>query len=129
MIPSPNGTIVVDVVGLRSRRGHVLAAVYASAEGFPHDPGGAVRRLTEIIDDDEVEVYFEDLPPGRYAVTVLHDEDDDGELSTNVLGIPTDGLGMSNFSTLAFRRPGFDAASFDFEGGEIHIPVRIHYMS
>ncbi|MCA9546250.1 MAG: DUF2141 domain-containing protein, partial [Myxococcales bacterium] len=101
MIPSPNGTIVVDVVGLRSRRGHVLAAVYASAEGFPHDPGGAVRRLTEIIDDDEVEVYFEDLPPGRYAVTVLHDEDDDGELSTNVLGIPTDGLGMSNFSTLA----------------------------
>ena len=129
MTPTPNGTLVVDVLGLRSRKGHLLAAVYATPDGFPHDPGGALRHLSEIIDDDQMEVCFDGLPPGRYAVTVLHDEDDDGELSTNLLGIPTDGLGMSNFSTLAFRRPGFEAASFDFMGGEVHIPVRIHYMS
>ncbi len=129
MHTTPAGTLVVDVTGLRSLKGHVLAAVYASAMGFPHDPTLALRRQVEVIDQDHVEVFFDGLPPGRYAVTVLHDEDDDGELSTNILGIPTDGLGMSNFSTLAFRRPGFDAACFDFTGGEAHVPVHMHYMS
>lgn len=124
------GNLVVEVRGLRSRKGRVLAALYDKATGFPLELELAYQRQREVIDDEAfLELVFYDVPVGRYALAVLHDEDDDGKLSTNIFGIPTDGLGVSNFDTNGYQRPGFDAASFDFKGHEMRLTVRMLYMA
>ncbi len=40
-------------------------------------------------------VNFAGIAPGRYAVTAQHDEDGDGKLKTNFIGMPKEGVGIS----------------------------------
>jgi len=47
-----------------------------------------------------------------YAVSVFHDENYNGKLDTNLLGIPREGVGASNDARGNFRPPKFGAAAF-----------------
>jgi uncharacterized protein (DUF2141 family) len=123
------GNLIVEIRGLRSRRGRVLVALFDRGAGFPLDLDLAHRSERAYIDDEaSLEVVFYDIAPGKYAVAVLHDEDDDGRLSTDIFGIPTDGLGVSNFHASGYRRSGFEAAAFTFTGGELPVNVQMKYM-
>jgi uncharacterized protein (DUF2141 family) len=37
---------------------------------------------------------FSDIKPGKYAIAVIHDENCNGELDSNLFGIPTEGYGF-----------------------------------
>jgi uncharacterized protein (DUF2141 family) len=52
------------------------------------------------------------MPPGTYAVAVVHDEDGDGRLDARFLGIPKEGIGASNDAQGRFGPARFDAARF-----------------
>lgn len=57
-------------------------------------------------------VTFEDLPKGRYAVTVLHDENSNEEID-KTLFYPKEGFGLTNFKKISLsNRPDFSKASF-----------------
>ena len=43
-----------------------------------------------------VTVEFATLPAGDYAIRFYHDVDGDGELDTNLMGIPSEPFGFSN---------------------------------
>ena len=82
-------------------------------------------RITEIR-DGEARCRFEGVSPGRYAVSVMHDEDADGELDTGLFGIPEEGWGVSNDAPAgAFGPPSFESAAFAFDGGVRAIRIRI----
>ena len=52
-----------------------------------------------------------DLPPGQYAVNAFHDENGNGELDTNLFGIPTEGYGFANDPRTTFGPPDFEDAA------------------
>ena len=59
----------------------------------------------------EVEITLRDVPPGTYALQAFHDLDEDGEIDTNFLGMPSEGMGFSNDAQMRFGPPDFaDAA-------------------
>ena len=69
-------------------------------------------------------VTFTGLAPGRYAVNGFHDTDGDGELDTNLLGIPTEGYGFGNGAAGSFGPPDFTAASIAVEGkASVELPI------
>jgi uncharacterized protein (DUF2141 family) len=70
---------------------------------------------------------FEDIPPGTYAITVIHDENMDGKLDTNWLGIPKEGYGFSNDVKPLLGAPPFSAASFQHDGGTLDLTISLHY--
>jgi uncharacterized protein (DUF2141 family) len=93
----PQGSVIyVDVLGLRNNKGQVLSALYASAEGFPKDSQKAIRRDSSAISEKKASCEFSGIEPGTYAVSVFHDENSNGKLDTNFLGIPREGVGASN---------------------------------
>jgi len=53
------------------------------------------------------------LPPGRYALVVLHDENSNHKLDRNFLGIPKEGFGFANNPRVMLIAPGFDTAAFE----------------
>jgi uncharacterized protein (DUF2141 family) len=63
----------------------------------------------------EVTLKFADLPDGKYAVQVMHDQNDNNKLDTNFLGIPSEGYGFSN-NPKVMRRAHFDEALFEVVG-------------
>jgi uncharacterized protein (DUF2141 family) len=55
---------------------------------------------------------FGKLPPGEYAVVVVHDENDNGKLDTGFLGFGGESYAYSNDAKPLFGRPGFDEVKF-----------------
>jgi len=94
---SPQGSVIhVDVVGLRNNNGQIFCALYASAEGFPKDSQKALRRDSSSISEKKASCEFSATQPGTYAVSVFHDENSNGKLDTNFLGVNAD-LKRSHF--------------------------------
>jgi uncharacterized protein (DUF2141 family) len=70
---------------------------------------------------------FEDIPPGTYALAVIHDENMNGKLDSNRLGMPTEGYGFSNDAKAFLRAPSFSAASFPYDGRSVNLTIGLNY--
>jgi uncharacterized protein (DUF2141 family) len=60
---------------------------------------------------------FDDLPPGRYAIKLYHDANGNGELDTNMMGLPTEAYGFSGEGG-SMGPPPFEKAAFEVVAGE-----------
>lgn len=120
--------IHVQILGIRNNTGAVACALFESAAGFPTE---FLRSATNImmikIRSTKARCDFEDIPPGRYALAAIHDENMDGKLATNWVGLPTEGYGFSNDATALLGPPSFDAASFSYDGRNLDITISLNY--
>jgi uncharacterized protein (DUF2141 family) len=73
------------------------------------------------------ECNFTGLRPGTYAISVFHDENSNGKLDTNFLGIPKEGVGASNDAKGHFGPPKFADAAFQFPGGHLELKIAMTY--
>ena len=80
--------VQVVVSGLRNDKGQVSCALFRSADGFPKDAKKAVAHQEVRIAGAQATCNFEDVPPGQYAVAVFHDENGNGKMDTNFVGMP-----------------------------------------
>lgn len=125
--PGPRGEVVVDVRGLRSARGLIQACLTALPRAFPdcrRDP--AARRLTVAAQSGE-SLRFAALPPGRYAVSLLHDENGNGRADM-ALVVPREGFGFSRDAPVRFGPPPFSRAAFRVGEAPVIVPIRIRYL-
>jgi len=67
------------------------------------------------------------VPPGDYAVSVIHDENGDGQLN-KMLGIPREGFGFSRNPRIHFGPPGFEACRFPVTGAGAREVIRMKYL-
>ena len=119
------GDLTIQAGGFVHARGHAVAKLFAPGDNvlgpgrwqssLPIDRGGAVFR-------------FENLPAGRYAVVVFHDENDNGVIDHGLAG-PSEPLGFSGGFVLSLLsgRPDFERLKFDFSppaGQPLRLQVR-----
>ncbi|MFP4015229.1 MAG: DUF2141 domain-containing protein [Chitinispirillaceae bacterium] len=121
-------TLKIRMQGFRSTGNTALVGVYDEdkAAQFPKRDKAVTGDKTEVKDKTEV-LTFGGLKPGTYAVAVLHDEDNNGKMSTNLLGMPKEGYGFSNDAEVKMRAPSFEEASFELEG-DTTIVIDIKYF-
>lgn len=125
--PRP-GAITVDMIGFHSDKGQALVALYSSPKGFPDQPQLAVRRVAVVIRNGKARAVLRQLPPGTYAVGVLHDEDGDREMKAGFLGRPKEGYGASRDARSRFGPPKFEDARIVLRPGQSLVArIRIVY--
>jgi uncharacterized protein (DUF2141 family) len=107
-----SGEVHAAIDGVKNSKGHVRCGIYRSADGFPKESQRAFKLVTEPADPTGVRCDFSDIPAGTYAISVFHDENDDGVLNTNFLGMPREGYGVSNNHTYAMHAPDFEESHF-----------------
>jgi uncharacterized protein (DUF2141 family) len=120
--------IRVEISGLHSDKGQAVCALFTSAKDFPKNPQNAIARTQSAIAHGRAVCEFAAVGPGRYAVSVFHDENANGKLDTNFMGIPREGVGASNNAIGHFGPPKFDAAAFSYSGGTIDLAITITYI-
>ena len=125
---SPENVIHVEISGLRNDKGQVLCALFSSAEAFPKKADKAVARLTAKIAERQATCDFTGVAPGTYAVSVVHDENSNGKLDTNFIGMPREGVGASNDAKGHMGPPKFSAASFAYVGGRLDLKIHVNYL-
>ncbi|MGO9459598.1 MAG: DUF2141 domain-containing protein [Rhodomicrobium sp.] len=111
-------TIIVD--NLRSNQGQVLLCVFSAVSSdkteFPDcDKGRPVRSAKAAISNGKVVMTFNGLKDGVYSVATIHDENGNGQLDTNFLGIPAEGVGVST-NPRVFGKPRFEQGQFNING-------------
>lgn len=106
----------VDVSGLRNAKGTLNCRLFAESASFPD--GDGARTLRAAIDGMQASCVFDGVPPGIYAVAVVHDENGNGRLDRNFLGIPAEGYGVSNNRTYALSAPKWEESLFSLVAGE-----------
>lgn len=117
--------LTVAVTGVNSGKGRVYVALHRAAADvkFP-DSKGAVAGVWRMARKGGFSVTFTGLEPGRYAVNGFHDDNSNGDLDTNLLGIPTEGYGFGNGATGMFGPANFDDSSVDLKSAAtIRLPI------
>jgi len=120
--------IKVEVVGLHSADGDVKCALFNSSEGFPADSSKAIKTTSATIHDGTAECDFDQVPSGEYGIAVYHDENSNGKLDRNFVGMPKEGVGASNDATGTLGPPPFDHARFTYSGGVKAVTIHIRYL-
>ncbi|MDX2023803.1 MAG: DUF2141 domain-containing protein [Deltaproteobacteria bacterium] len=119
------GTLEVVVTTPRNSQGHVGCALFSSNVGFPTQIERA--KIQRHKTQDRVVCSFANLGPGRYAVAVVHDENNNGKLDTNMFGIPKEWWGTSNNVTHKLSAPTFEESVVVLsEGKPLTIAVKLH---
>ena len=77
--------------------------------------------------DKQARCDFQDIAPGTYALVVAHDENMNGKLDTDWIGVPTEGYGFSNDVKVWLSVPPFSAAGFPFDGKNLDLTISLHY--
>jgi len=106
--------LIIVIEGVKNSSGHILAAIYGDESTFL-DTTNAKTLLRENA-ASTVRLVAHDLPAGSYAVSAIHDENDNGKLDRNFMNIPTEGFGFSNDALGNAGPPKFEQARFDFDG-------------
>jgi uncharacterized protein (DUF2141 family) len=121
------GSILINITNIRSKNGKVMVSLFAAADGFPGNPQKAVALQSVSIEGSQVHLRFDNLPFGTYAIACLHDENGNGKMDTNLLGIPKEGYGASNNAVSKLSAPKFEAAKFAFNEAVFSANLKMFY--
>ena len=118
------GSLTVNISGLKNTEGQVCFSLHESAQGFPEDESAVVAQqcvsaASAVSDEDDessereadITVTFAELEAGTYAVSVLHDENEDQQINQGSFGIPTEGFGFSRNPMVQTGAPEFAEAA------------------
>lgn len=129
VLTSGSGNIKVQVLGFRNDSGHAIVSLFNQADGFPDEVPRSLVTQTLPIVDARTETVFKGLPYARYAVSVLHDEDDNGQMKTGWLGAPLEGFGFSGKPDYSFGPPEFQDVTFLLVAPERDINIKLRYTT
>jgi uncharacterized protein (DUF2141 family) len=123
---APENVVRFRVTELRDDRGHVLCGLYKDRENWLGERPAFGARAR--VHDGHAVCVFRDVPPGEYAISALHDADDDESMDKNALGLPTEGYCASHDAQAdGVGAPDWNDAVFTFKGGRMTLEAHMHY--
>lgn len=118
--------LTVMVSNFKSEVGALNVTIYDSAQDWLGNDfvTTVALRISEEVTAGVVTATFE-LEPGDYAVSVHHDDNDNGKMDANFIGIPKEPIGLSNGAIAKFGPPKYTDAVFTIgeDGAKITIKL------
>jgi uncharacterized protein (DUF2141 family) len=109
-----NGTVTVKITGIEKIKGHILIGLFNKAKGYP-DIGKEYKGITIKVTKKSISHTFVDVPPGDYAIAVVHDINKNGAVDYNFIGMPLEMYAFSGNSG-CIGKPPFNKAKFKLNG-------------
>lgn len=115
----------LSVTNLANKTGKLYIGWYANAESYKAKNKAAISRVVEVSESKEVSIAFEHVPPGMYAIAIFFDENNNGKMDTNLLGIPKEKYGFSNNVFPLMRAASYKEASFPVTEKEASLTIHL----
>ena len=120
---APATEVTIKVEGVKDNAGKVAALLFAEADGFPNETAKASHKIQVDAKPGTTEIKLTGLKPGKYAVCVIHDANANALLDRNFLGIPKEGVAISN--GIRREKPTFEKAVIEIkEGDAVVLPLK-----
>jgi uncharacterized protein (DUF2141 family) len=105
-------SLTIVVHGISNSKGVLGLVIFNTPKGWPEDVSSSFRHTAFRAQAGTQTVSLPDIPPGRYAVALIHDINENMKLDKNWVGIPKEQWGISNNPRARFSPPAFDKAVF-----------------
>jgi uncharacterized protein (DUF2141 family) len=109
-------SITVRIPNLSNNTGKAFFALYKEGQNWltkqPYRDGIVA------IKGNYVEITWANLEAGHYAVSFFHDENNNKEFDTNFMGLPTEGFGFTNKTSMVYSKPAFKDCQFSVNQAE-----------
>ncbi|TZG27311.1 DUF2141 domain-containing protein [Sphingomonas montanisoli] len=112
--------------GLRNAKGLIQLCVTQDSRHFP-DCSKDPKAIKRSVAAGGGTITLVGLSPGRYALSLVHDENGNGKLDT-LLAMPREGFGFSRDPAMKFGPPKFDDVLFDVAPGHNRRNIRVRYL-
>ena len=114
--------VKVTIKNLNSNEGKVFISLYKNEDSFLET--GFKGDIIEI-NNQSCEYTFENIQPGTYAISFFHDENDNGKMDTNFIGIPKEDYGCSNNARGTLGPPKWEDAKFEVKNEIINQTITL----
>lgn len=123
-----NYSLSVSVNHLRNETGVIQFTLYNKDGSLPDEKFERYyKQMISKIEKKSATAIFKHLPKGRYAVNILHDENENGKIDTGMF-LPVEGVGLSNYKSInLMNRPNFEKASFQLNSN-MQQEITINYF-
>jgi uncharacterized protein (DUF2141 family) len=105
----------VTISNIQEDKGNIRLGLYKDAATFPIT-GKQYKGYEFAVKNHKASIEIHHIPPGKYAIAVLHDVNSNQKMDKNILGIPLEPYGFSNNARATFSAPTFESASFQHDG-------------
>ena len=119
-------TLTVVISDIRSDIGVLNIAVYDNKNDWLGS-STVQKRSLQVLENSVggvVTTSFE-VEPGEYAISVHHDDNDNGKMDTNFIGIPKEPTGLSNGAVPKFGPPKYKDAAFRVGDEDLQMPIKL----
>ena len=113
--------IHVEVIHVSNEEGRVLFSLHTK-ETWLKGPG-IQNAASDIVDGRSIAV-FEHVPPGTYAIMVMHDENNNSDMDVNGIGLPTEQYGTSR-NPAKIGPPVFSASKFKVKDEDLSFKIKV----
>ncbi len=103
-------TIEMKITNIDNEEGQMLIGLYDSEGNWLNK---TFKGIFGEIKNGSCTAEFNNIPDGTYAISVFHDENNNGELDTNFMGVPKEDTGASNNAPANFGPPDWEDAKFE----------------
>jgi len=100
----------VSITNFDIIEGEVHIGLYNSADTYMKK---SLLAYSKKVDSETVEIVFQDLPFGDYSFSIYHDANSNGEMDTNIIGIPKEDYAFSNNADGRFGPPEYAQSVFE----------------
>jgi len=119
---SIGNTVEVSILDIDGNDGKLMVGLYNAEANWLKKP---VKAQLGKINNEKSSVTFKNVSDGVYAISLFHDENDNGELDMNFLGIPKEDTGASNNAPARFGPPQWEDAKFEVKGKSVKQTINL----
>lgn len=121
--------VIITIKNIENSDGNFKVHVFNSSKGF--EDKNAYKKLTfskKDVSNGTLTIHVK-LPPGEYGISLLDDENKNGKMDFNMLHVPKEGFGFSDYYHTSFSKPEYSSFKFDLEKNTTKkVIVKIRYI-
>jgi len=120
-----HASLEVTVKNIKEAKGEIRVGLFDNEKDFLEK--AVIGKIVKA-SGAEVTVLFENVKPGDYGLSVFHDENENGELDSNFVGIPKEGFAFGNNAMGMFGPPSFDKALVHLKDEKVVQVISLKYL-
>jgi uncharacterized protein (DUF2141 family) len=123
--PVTETVLTIKVRNIKKATGNLRIGIYTQNNNFPKNEDTYKNKIYKIPKTGILTVKISDLPHGKYALALHHDENANNRMDYNLIGAPLEPFAFSNNIRPRFAAPPFETCAFDFYKNEVVLDLTL----
>ena len=121
--------ISVTIKDIKTPNGQILMGIYKDDVSFDKEIAYKKVQAFKTKISNGILLVEVKLEPGKYGISLMDDENFNGKMDYNFIGIPKEGFGFSNYYHSGLTKPKLKSFAFEvIENKNMKVEVKMKYM-